>query len=71
MQIMPKTGRQIARDLRERWRSKNSLYTPGLNIRYGSYYYKKLLKRFNGHFALAAAAYNAGPHRVDRWLPKV
>lgn len=70
MQIMPKTGRQIARDLREKWRSSQSLFNPDVNIRYGSYYYKQLLDRFDGHFALATAAYNAGPHRVDLWLPE-
>ncbi len=39
------------------------------NLRYGSYYYQKLLNQFNGHYALALAAYNAGPHRVKKWLP--
>ena len=69
MQIMPQTGRQIARQLKEKWRSKHGLLNPSTNVRYGSYYYKQMLKRFNGHYALAAAAYNAGPHRVKRWLP--
>jgi soluble lytic murein transglycosylase len=27
-----------------------------------------MLDKFDGHFALAAAAYNAGPHNVDKWL---
>ena len=26
------------------------------------------MKQFNGHFALATAAYNAGPGRVTKWL---
>ena len=69
MQIMPRTGKQIARELNEKWHSKNNLYDPDVNIRYGTFYYKKLLDRFDGHFALAAAGYNAGPHRVKRWLP--
>jgi soluble lytic murein transglycosylase len=69
MQLMPKTGRQIARDLNEQWQSENSLFSPDINIKYGSYYYKQLLNRFNGHFALATAAYNAGPKRVINWLP--
>ncbi len=69
MQIMPRTGKQIAKDLKERWRSKNILHDPDVNVKYGTYYYKKLLDRFDGHFALAAAAYNAGPSRVVRWLP--
>ncbi len=69
MQIMPNTGKQIARDLKEKWRSTKSLYNPNLNVKYGAFYYKQLLDEFNGHYALAAAAYNAGPHRVRRWLP--
>lgn len=71
MQIMPKTGRQIAKSLKEKWRSEKVLYDPDVNVRFGSFYYKQLLDRFNGHYALAAAAYNAGPHRVIKWLPKI
>lgn len=70
MQIMPQTGRQIARKLNETWQSENSLYQPNVNVKYGAHYYKQMLDRFGGHFALAAAAYNAGPGRVDRWLPR-
>lgn len=70
MQIMPKTGKQIARDFNERWRGSNSLYNPEKNLKYGSYYYQKLLNKFDGNYALALAAYNAGPHRVKKWLPK-
>ncbi|MGR9051933.1 MAG: transglycosylase SLT domain-containing protein [Gammaproteobacteria bacterium] len=70
MQIMPQTGRQIARSLKEKWQSVHSLFDPSVNVKYGTYYFKQMLDRYNGHFALAAAAYNAGPARVDRWLPK-
>ncbi|RLA03373.1 MAG: lytic murein transglycosylase, partial [Gammaproteobacteria bacterium] len=69
MQIMPKTGQQIARELKEKWKTTNSLFNADTNVKYGSYYYKKLLNQFDGNYALAAAAYNAGPHRVKRWLP--
>ncbi len=69
MQIMPKTGKQIARELKEKWAGKVALFNPATNLKYGAYYYKKLLNQFKGHYALAAAAYNAGPHRVKRWLP--
>jgi soluble lytic murein transglycosylase len=69
MQIMPRTGKDIARHLNERWRGSNSLYNPITNLKYGSYYYQKLLTRFDGHYAIALAAYNAGPERVKRWLP--
>ncbi|MDD5410560.1 MAG: transglycosylase SLT domain-containing protein [Methylobacter sp.] len=71
MQIMPKTGMQIARELKEKWQSDESLFNPDINVKYGAFYYKQLLKRFHGHFALATAAYNAGPARVAKWLPSV
>jgi len=70
MQIMPATARGIARQFNERWRGNNSMYKPELNIRYGSYYYQKLLKQFDGNYAIALAAYNAGPNRVKKWLPE-
>ncbi|MGZ4997565.1 MAG: transglycosylase SLT domain-containing protein [Methylobacter sp.] len=71
MQVMPKTGMQIARDLKEKWLSDNSLFNPDVNVRYGAFYYKQLLRQFHGHFALAIAAYNAGSGRVAKWLPSV
>ncbi|VAW50073.1 Soluble lytic murein transglycosylase precursor [hydrothermal vent metagenome] len=70
MQIMPRTGKDIARNLNERWRGNSSLYNPITNIKYGAYYYQKLLTQFDGHYALALAAYNAGPNRVKKWLPE-
>ena len=70
MQIMPQTGRQIAAKLNEKWHSKQILFNPSVNLKYGTYYYKQLLDRFEGNFVLAAAGYNAGPTRVDRWLPE-
>lgn len=70
MQIMPATGKQIARELNQRWRSKQFLFNPDANIRFGSHYLKGLLDRYGNNFAMAAAGYNAGPHRVDRWQPR-
>ncbi len=69
MQVMPRTGMQIAKDLKEKWRSEQSLFNPDVNVRYGAFYYKQLVKQFHGHFALAIAAYNAGSGRVSKWLP--
>jgi len=69
MQVMPATSRQIAREMNEARQEDANLFNPDVNIRHGSYYFRKLLNRFNGHFALAIAAYNAGPSRVVKWLP--
>jgi len=68
MQIMPETGKEIAGQLNAPWQSVDSLFVPEINIRFGAFYFKHLLKQFNGHFALATAAYNAGPGRVTKWL---
>ncbi len=69
MQIMPATGRTIARRLKEKWTSSRVLYKPEVNVRYGTSYLKGLLDQFDQNFALSAAGYNAGEHRVERWLP--
>ncbi|MBD3243052.1 MAG: transglycosylase SLT domain-containing protein [Chitinivibrionales bacterium] len=69
MQIMPTTGEEIARDLGERFVA-DSLYAAHVNIRYGSYYVKKLLDRFEGNIVLALAGYNGGPHNASRWYER-
>lgn len=69
MQLMPATGALMARQLGETLPGNNALLDPGRNLRYGSAYLRGLLDRFDQRFALAVAAYNAGPHRVERWLP--
>ncbi|WP_221046995.1 transglycosylase SLT domain-containing protein [Methylogaea oryzae] len=69
MQIMPSTAQTIAKVLREKFTSVGLLHDPEVNVRYGTYYFKDLLERFRGNFAMAAAAYNAGPQRVHRWQP--
>ena len=69
MQVMPRTGRQTAKHLNLKWKGNRTLINPSTNIRIGSYYLAKQLNQF-GHPALATAAYNAGPHRVKKWMPE-
>lgn len=66
MQIMPRTGRWLARELGRAYRP----YDHRFNIHAGTYYFARMLKRFQGNVALALAAYNAGPGTVDEWLQK-
>jgi soluble lytic murein transglycosylase-like protein len=66
MQIMPYTGEEIANDLKEEF-ILDSLYEPACNVRYGSYYIKKLIDKFNGDYILAIAGYNGGPHNAKKW----
>ncbi len=70
MQLMPATGRDVARDIRLPYSGLATLTDPSHNIRLGTTYLGQMAARYNGNQVLATAAYNAGPHRVDRWLPE-
>jgi soluble lytic murein transglycosylase len=69
MQIMPKTGKVIAKANKESFKHQSELLQPAKNIRFGSKYVRMMLDRHQQNPALAAASYNAGPHRVAAWLP--
>lgn len=69
MQLMPTTAKQTARKNGIK-HNKSDLYRANHNIQLGSQYLDELLNKFNGNRILAAAAYNAGPHRVNRWTNK-
>lgn len=66
MQIMPATGREVAKSLGVAHRD-TALYEVEHNVLLGSEYYRRLLERFDGNRIFALAAYNAGPSRVDLW----
>lgn len=70
MQLMPATARETARRIGFRLKSTQALFQPTTNITLGSAYLAQMIKRYNNDFALAAAAYNAGPHRVRQWRPQ-
>lgn len=64
MQIMPNTGKQLARGLALR---RVNLLDPEQNIRLGSTYLRQLLKLFDGNATLATASYNVGPTRIKHF----
>lgn len=66
MQVMPATGQQVAAQL-GRPHTREELYQVEHNVLLGSAYYRQLLDRFDNNRIYALAAYNAGPHRVERW----
>ena len=68
MQIMPSTGKDIARRLRLKRFAPTLLFDPETNVKCGVFYLHHLLEKFNGNIALALGAYNAGPHNMRRWL---
>src|SRR4029077_14164284 len=68
MQLLPSTGRQYARRLGITKKfSIGMLTTADHNLKMGTADFADLVNQFGGaHFALAT--YNAGPHRVQRWI---
>ena len=66
MQVMPSTGRLLARGLGRPGRRPN-LHDPATSLALGTLYLKQLLDQFDGRVERALAAYNAGPHRVVSW----
>jgi soluble lytic murein transglycosylase len=67
MQLLPSTGRKMARELRLRGYSLSMLTLPGANLQLGTRYFHQLVDKFNGNIEYALAAYNAGTDRVEDW----
>lgn len=72
MQIVPETGRQLARAAGLRF-DRALLYHPEVNIHLGTRFLARLLDRYGESLPLGLAAYNAGPTRANRWreLPEI
>ncbi|WP_086931485.1 transglycosylase SLT domain-containing protein [Agarilytica rhodophyticola] len=68
MQLMPATARQTAKKGGIKKHRDSLLLDPEYNISLGSRYLDELLEKYKGNRILAAAAYNAGPHRVNGWI---
>lgn len=66
MQIMPPTGRTLARALGQSYQ-RSLLHRPETSLDFGTHYLKQLIDQFDGRVERALAAYNAGPHRVHAW----
>lgn len=66
MQVLPSTGRNLARKLGVHPFSTKRLTEAEVNVRLGTQFFADSIRRFGGvHFALAA--YNAGDSRVASW----
>jgi soluble lytic murein transglycosylase len=68
MQLLPSTAHDIARKSGGTAFVQGDLANPQVNIAYGSFYLRYLLRRYGGNEVLAIAAYNAGEGRVDKWI---
>ncbi|MEB4590454.1 transglycosylase SLT domain-containing protein [Candidatus Thiothrix sp. Deng01] len=70
MQLIPPTARHVARKLGLNINGKDDILQPATNIQLGSAYLRDMLGKFSGNYALATAAYNAGPARPPQWAPE-
>lgn len=68
MQLLPSTAALVARRIGVPYQVGQLTGDPQANMRLGAGYLDQMLERFGGAMPLAAAAYNAGPGRVDQWL---
>ncbi|GHT87255.1 transglycosylase [Betaproteobacteria bacterium] len=66
MQIMPATGKWLARKLGIRYHP-DLLTDPTTNVHFGTEYMRIILGELGNHPVLASAGYNAGPGRARRW----
>ena len=67
MQVMPATGRELARAVGPRGFREELLSTAEVNLHLGSRFLVDMLHRYDGRLTLVLSAYNAGPSRANRW----
>jgi soluble lytic murein transglycosylase len=67
-QVMPATGRELARRSGIKRFSSAMLFQPEVNLKLGIKYFGQLLRSLDGSTEAALASYNGGKSRVDRWL---
>lgn len=68
MQLMPGTAGLVARQSGLPYARGRLTSDPAYNVQLGGRYLQRQLDRYGDEPALALAAYNAGPGRVDQWL---
>ncbi|MGE3900155.1 MAG: transglycosylase SLT domain-containing protein [Variibacter sp.] len=68
MQVMPSTGRQLAKKFGVAWNQKRMLHDPAYNAQLGAAELGNLASDYDGNLVLAFAAYNAGRGRVREWI---
>jgi soluble lytic murein transglycosylase len=67
MQVTPATAEFIERASGGSTFEADDLSDPDINIRYGTYYLRHLIDKFDRNMVAALAAYNAGEKNVFDW----
>jgi len=70
MQILPRTGRRVARHSDRADFEVSQLLNPAEGIELSAWYMRALSDRFHGQYPLMIAAYNGGPHNVASWITR-
>ena len=68
MQLMPATAKVVATQQGLPFSRARLVTDTGYNLTLGQTYLAGLITDFDGSYVLSIAGYNAGPHRVRRWL---
>ena len=68
LQLLPSTAQLLANKENYGKISPDVLKKPLTNVRFGIRFLSDLLTIYGGSIPLAAAAYNAGPGRISRWV---
>lgn len=66
MQVMPATAKFVAQKIGLPYSSESN-GDMGTNVMLGTAYLRMMMDRLDNQMALASAAYNAGPGRIQRW----
>ena len=67
-QILPATGRLLARKLGQRRFRASMLFSPDFNLRLGTYHLQALFEQYGSQWEPTLAAYNAGNSRAQSWV---
>ena len=72
MQIMPKTGKELAHQMQCPW-NERKLKEPEYNLALGQTYLQKLMRHeaIQNNLMKTAVAYNAGPGNLIKWEKKM
>ena len=71
MQVMPKTGAEMAGDIGIAFDQSRMTTDWRYNVELGNTYLTELGERFGGNPVLMSLAYNAGPSRAERWMERL
>jgi soluble lytic murein transglycosylase len=68
MQLLPSTGKQLAKQQGEKHFATSELLDPATNLRLGTADLRKSIDRYSGQVEYALAAYNAGDVPIRNWI---